>query len=102
MTQNILEQANLIVNERSEEKDRKYGPFDESMIKTAEIASVMSGKTITVVDCFNVLIALKLSRESHSHQRDNLLDAAAYIGALDNFHERFKDVVDAHPSAINY
>jgi len=88
-TDNILKQANDIVNNRSEEKERKYGPFDESMIKTAQLASLMSNKTITTIDCFHVLIALKLSRESHCHQRDNLLDAAAYIGAMDNFHDKF-------------
>ena len=29
---NILEQANKIVNERSEEKERQYGPFQASMV----------------------------------------------------------------------
>jgi RNase H-fold protein (predicted Holliday junction resolvase) len=81
---NILEEANNIVNKRSQEKEREYGPFAKSMEKTAAIATLMSDKNITVVDCYNVLIALKLSRESHSHKEDNLLDAVAYIGSLNN------------------
>jgi len=32
------------------------------------------------------MVALKLSRESYNHKTDNLLDAAAYLGALQNFH----------------
>ena len=28
---NILDQANKIINERSEEKERQYGPFEEGM-----------------------------------------------------------------------
>lgn len=82
---NILEQANEIVNLRSEEKEREYGPFTEGMEKAANIASSCTGKDITARDMYLCLIALKLSRESYNHKEDNLLDAAAYIGALNNF-----------------
>lgn len=83
---NILEKANHIVNERSEEKEREYGPFSECNRRAAIIASVLSNKEITTLDIYNFQIALKLARESHSHKEDNLLDAAAYIGALNNYH----------------
>lgn len=83
---NILKKANEIINERSEEKERAYGPFIECNRKTAQIASILSGKEITVLDVYNMQIALKLARESYSHKEDNLLDAAAYIGALNNFY----------------
>jgi len=82
---NILEKANEIVNLRSEEKARTYGDFHLSMEKTAELASLMSNKIITVNDCYNVLIALKLARQAHSHKEDNLLDAVAYIGSLNDY-----------------
>ena len=82
---NILKEANEIVNERSEEKERQYGSFFKSMEKTARIASEMSSKEISTEDCYNVLIALKLSRESCSHKEDNLLDAVAYLGSLNNY-----------------
>lgn len=82
---NILEQANKIVNERSEEKERMYGNFDDSMDKAAELFNSMTGLKLTAVEMFKALIALKLSRESFNHKEDNLLDAVAYIGALNNY-----------------
>jgi DNA-binding protein H-NS len=82
---NILEKANQIVNLRSEEKEREYGPFQEGMEKAANIASIMSSKKITTTDMYNCMIALKLSRESYNHKEDNLLDAVAYIGSLNNY-----------------
>lgn len=85
---NILEKANQIVNERSEEKERQYGPFNEGMQRAASIFNAMTGLNITAVEMYKALIALKLSRESYNHKEDNLLDAASYIGALNNFHEK--------------
>lgn len=84
---NILEKANEIVNLRSEEKERQYGPFAECNEKAAKIASLISGKEFTALDIYHFQIALKLARESFSHKQDNLLDAAAYIGALDNYYQ---------------
>ena len=82
---NILKKANEIVNERSEEKQRQYGDFIQCMKKTARIATEMSSKDITTEDAYNVLIALKLARQSNFHKEDNLLDAVAYIGSLNNY-----------------
>ena len=86
---NILEQANKIVNERSEEKERQYGPFAESMKRAAGLFNLMApkGESITVRGMYRALIALKLSREHYAHKEDNLLDAVAYIGALNNYIE---------------
>ncbi len=82
---NILQKANEIVNLRQEEKERQYGDFHLSMEKTAQIASIMSNKQISVPDCYNVLIALKLARQSNTHKEDNLLDAVAYMGSLNDY-----------------
>jgi len=82
---NILEQANSIVNKRSEEKERMYGPFSEGMKRAAMIASGCTGKDITAEDMYICMVALKLSRHSYNYKKDNLLDAVAYIGALDNY-----------------
>jgi len=82
---NILEQANEIVNKRSEEKSRMYGPFSEGMERAAMIMKGMTGKDITANDMYAALVALKLSRHSYSYKQDNLLDACAYLGALDNY-----------------
>ena len=84
---NILYEADQIVNHRSEEKERQYGDFQECMTRAAKIASLMSNKQILVTDAYNVLIALKLARQANAHKEDNLLDAVAYIGALNNLLE---------------
>ena len=81
---NILKKADQIVNERTEEKDRNYGDFHECMHKTAKIASLMSDKEISTTDAYNVLIALKLARQANCHKEDNLLDAVAYMGSLND------------------
>ena len=84
---NILKKAIDIID-HSGDKEKKYGPFIECMDKTAEIASVMSGKEITTRDAYNVLIAVKLARQSYTHQEDNLLDAVAYIASLNNLNNQ--------------
>lgn len=86
---NILEQANKIVNERSEEKERQYGPFVESMKRATAIYNSMSpnNEQISVEGMHRAMIALKLSREAYRHKEDNLLDAVAYMGALNNYIE---------------
>jgi hypothetical protein len=85
---NILEKANEIVNLRSQEKEREYGPFEEGMSKAAQLASIMCDKIITTKDIYLCMVALKLSRESYKHKEDNLLDAVAYLGSLNNFLEK--------------
>lgn len=85
---NILDKANQIVNYRAEEKERQYGPFKESIERACSIYNLMSsiGEQIKPESFYKVLIALKLSREAYSHKEDNLLDACAYIGALNNYY----------------
>ena len=81
---NILEHSNEIVFKRGEEKARQYGPFHDSMVKTAKIASLMCDKDISTNDCYNVMVALKLARESYAHKYDNLLDAISYLAQKNN------------------
>lgn len=85
---NILEKANEIINLRSEEKERMYGPFEQGMERAAMIASGCTGKNITASDMYICLVALKLSRQSYNHKEDNLLDAVAYLGSLNNYLEK--------------
>jgi len=82
---NILEQANNIINNRSEEKERQYGPMGKGFERAAMIASGMSGKEWTAHDMFIAMVALKFSRQSYNFKEDNLLDAVAYIGAWQNY-----------------
>ena len=83
---NILKEADQIVNQRSEEKERMYGPFSDSMELASSIATLLTGKNIETKDMYMCMVALKLSREAHSHKEDNLLDAVAYLGALNNYY----------------
>ena len=82
---NILDQANKIINDRSEEKERQYGPIGEGFERAAQIASGMSGRDWNTNDIFIAMIALKFSRQSYNFKIDNLLDACAYIGAWQNY-----------------
>ena len=83
---NILEQANKIINERSEEDERKYGPMDLSNERAAKLASILCNKEFTIEDIYYFKIALKLARETNHHKEDNLLDLVAYIGAFNNYY----------------
>ena len=83
---NILEQANKIVNERSEEKERQYGPFQASMERATALYNLMSPKDQQIT------IALKLSREAYAHKEDNLLDAVAYMGSMNDYLEEHKSI----------
>ncbi len=82
---NILEEANRIVNKRSQEKQREYGPFEDSMKKAAIIASELCNKEISTEDFYKCMVALKLSRMAYNLKEDTLLDCVAYLGALNNY-----------------
>jgi hypothetical protein len=85
---NILKRADSIVNERSEEKQREYGNFTDSMESAARIYDVLVSERMHPAEkMYWAMIALKISRERHKHKQDNLLDIAAYVGALDNYHQ---------------
>ena len=83
--ESILKTADGIINNRTEEKERQYGPFSEGMERAAKIASGMTGKDFVAEDMYAALVALKLSRHSYNYREDNLLDAVAYLGGLDNY-----------------
>jgi len=55
------------------------------MDRAAKIFSGMTGLDVTGREMFMALVALKFSRESYNHKRDNLLDAVAYIQGLENY-----------------
>lgn len=98
---NILKQADQIINGRSEEKERMYGPFEEGMRRAAMICTGMTGKEFTGSDMYAALVALKLSRHSYNYKQDNLLDAVAYLGALDNYVKEYGYKDTEKPIDIN-
>lgn len=75
----ILMEAESITNG---ERGVDYGDPVESFSKIAQMASIMSRKYISPIDCCNIQIALKLVRESVTPKRDNLVDAVGYIKLL--------------------
>ena len=82
---NILKEAHKIVYERTEEKARQYGPFEEGMQRAAKILNGMTGLDVDATFMYKAMIALKLSRESYNHKEDNLLDAVAYMSSMNDF-----------------
>ena len=83
--QSILAQAYDIIENRSEEKERKYGSFSDGMERAANILTSMRGKPFDAHDMFAAMIALKMSRQSFNFKTDNLLDCVAYLGAWQNY-----------------
>lgn len=57
-----------------------YGPPLDSFKRLAAMWSAYLGHEVSAKDVAICLTLLKLSRESHRHKQDNLLDAAGYIG----------------------
>lgn len=87
---NILKRADEIIHERSEEKERMYGPMFECMERAANIYNAMQlspEKHITVEDMYKAMVAMKLAREAYHHKEDNLLDAVAYMGSWNDYME---------------
>lgn len=72
----ILEEANSLVNGARQEA---YGHPYDNFKDIATIVSAMTGKTFTALDCVDMLIATKISREKTAFKRDNYVDAAGYF-----------------------
>jgi hypothetical protein len=93
----LLQRASEILDKRSEEPERNYGDFTESIDRTAQLATLMGKKEITPEDVLNVLIALKLARESHAHKEDNILDAIVYLAQKNSTYDnKLRKDVDSH------
>ena len=74
---NILLEAHALINA---ERQGDYGPPSESFARVATLWSAYLGHSVTGKDVAVCMALLKFSREAHAHKRDNLLDAAGYIG----------------------
>ncbi len=75
----ILEEAAGIV---AGARQQDYGHARKSFAKIATIATVLTGKDLSPQDCCKVLMAVKLTRESFQHKRDNLVDLCGYAHLL--------------------
>lgn len=81
---NILKKASEIIFDRSEEKERQYGPMPEQHAKAATIASILCNKEITTEDFYKCMMALKLSRMAYSDKEDTMLDLVAYTAGYND------------------
>jgi len=88
---NVLEHARQILYDRSEEKERQYGPFDKGIEITRDLANLMTGSNMSLQQVYSVIIALKLSREAFNHKEDNILDAIVYLAQYNDHMNKLKD-----------
>lgn len=86
MESSIIEKA-LQIKLRKGKSHSNYGPPVTSMKRAAQIATLICGKEITAQDVCKIQIALKLSREAHSHKEDNLVDLVGYASILNDISE---------------
>lgn len=86
MSNNILKRAEEIVYKRTEEKTRQYGDFIPSMKRAGEMLKLVMNKDMDPTEIvYEAMIAVKRSREAHTHKEDNLLDMVAYISSLNDY-----------------
>lgn len=80
MNKNILQEAeDLIYGDRQ----AAYGSASQNFSNIAKGWSVIFGKEITAEQVGLAMVWVKLARQTHRPQRDNLVDAAGYIGCVD-------------------
>lgn len=74
---NILEEADLIVNQRAD-TDRKYPDPITAHQEIAKRFNDITGSSITAGEVCLLMILLKLGRQAHHHKTDNLVDICGY------------------------
>ena len=81
---NILEEAGRLV---AGERQARYGHPAEDFTRTAQIWSAILGVPVSATQVGLCMIGVKLSRETHAHQPDNLVDIAGYAQTVAMVHE---------------
>ena len=72
---NILTAANALV---AGDRNDDYGHPADDFSRTAAIWSAILGTPVTAAQVGLCMIGVKLSRETHHHKVDNLIDIAGY------------------------
>ena len=81
---NILEEANtLIYGDRA----AAYGPVSESFSRIGKMWGVILGVEVSPEQVGLCLAAMKICRQVHKPQRDNLIDCAGYVGCIAKIQE---------------
>lgn len=79
MKGSILEQADDIIHG---ERHEQYGPAQHLFASVAGAFTEITGKQLLNRDVILIMVLIKLARNQHKTNRDNLVDAAGYIGLL--------------------
>lgn len=77
---NVLEEASAVITGPRREA---YGPVEASFGAIASGWASILGIEVTPRDVALCMVWLKVVRESHSHQRDNLVDICGYAALAD-------------------
>ena len=85
MNGDILLDAHKLINA---ERQDDYGTPAQSFARVAALWSAYLGHEATAKDVAICMALLKFGREAHHHKRDNLLDAAGYIGLASDMMEK--------------
>lgn len=75
----ILDEAKRIING---ERQDQYGSPEDSFRLIGEYWGVYLGLEMTAKDVAVMMVLFKLARQANQHKRDNLVDAAGYLGIL--------------------
>lgn len=70
----LMEAQGLVHGDRQ----RDYGHPADDFARTAALASIVLGKSLTASDVAAFLVCVKLSRQVNRPKRDNLVDLAGY------------------------
>jgi hypothetical protein len=96
----LLQEAAALIAQRGAERDL---PAERSMRRTVTAFNALSGQTLTETQGWLFVAVLKLSRAlAGSFQRDDLLDAAAYVAlALESELAQKSPGADSGESPVN-
>lgn len=80
----VLNEASELVNG---DRQKQYGDPIKNWEETADIASAITGRSLSPQTCIMVLIAAKLARARFKYKRDTLVDICGYIEILNRVEE---------------
>jgi hypothetical protein len=62
-----------------EDRQEKYGDYDENLSRIAEMWGGFLGTDITAMDVALMMVLVKISRSKAGYARDNAVDGVAYF-----------------------
>lgn len=62
-----------------EDRQEKYGDYDENLSRIAEMWSGFLGADISAMDVALMMVLVKISRSKAGYARDNAVDGVAYF-----------------------